>query len=190
MAQFTSMLPRWLRFALMLGVLTVVLLQVDAKLKMVEVRLDPKYFLGLERGGILLGNEPQWVDTVERTALFLERQLEPGELFFALPYEPLYYYLLGRPSPTYQYAFFDYMLIPPQQDAQTVADLIEKNVRWVLFSNRIITQEGGLGTFGVTNSPLLGKYLEDNFEVVQEFGVWDREPDWNTNHGIRVLRKR
>ena len=188
LAQVSAQLPKLLKNSLMMGVLVIVLLQVNSKIDFLESRKDPKYFLGIERGGVLLGNSVQWTDTVQKTVLFLEKQLEPDEMFFALPYEPLYYYLLGRPSPTYQYIFFDYMLIPAQQDAQTVADLKEKNIRWVVLSNRGSSREKGIGNFGVSHSQMLSEYLSNNFELTQELGIWGKELKWNDNHGIRILK--
>jgi len=166
-----------------------ILYRVDSNFKKLKAHISPEYFLNLERGGIFLGNTAEWVKTVETTTTILERTLAKDELFFAFPYDPLYYYLLDRPSPTYQLVFFDYMMIPPEQDLKTIKDLEEKKIRLAICSNRIMSVEPGLGVFGKTNSPNLYKYLANNFDEGLKLGYWDREPYWNGYHGILFLKR-
>ena len=53
------------------------------------------------------------LSTVTETTDFLNKTLKPDELFFALPYDCLYYYLTDKKSPTRQLIFFEHIKIPP-----------------------------------------------------------------------------
>ena len=63
-------------------------------------------------GGIYIANSPSWITTVEQTTEFLNHTLKPNELFFALPYDCLYYYLTDKKTPTRQLIFFEHIKIP------------------------------------------------------------------------------
>jgi len=83
-------------------------------------------YLSLPRGGIYLTNSPSWISTVEQTTDFLNKTLKPGGLFFALPYDCLYYYLTDRKTPTRQLIFFEHIKIPPEQERSVIAELEKK----------------------------------------------------------------
>lgn len=153
------------------------------------VKVPPQY-LGVERGKVFLGNQAPWINTVTQTVSFLEANLHEDELFFALPYEPLYYFLTGKVSPTRQLIFFDHIKIPPEQETEVIAELEQKKVNWILLSSRQkATEEYGLGILGKTCCPLIGGYIEQNFTTVAQFGDWVNEPGWAWNHGIRILKR-
>ncbi|HLF19003.1 MAG TPA: hypothetical protein VI749_08990 [Candidatus Omnitrophota bacterium] len=189
LTQTLKTFPKTLNIIVAVVLLAVILKKVDYNFKIMESSAHPSHFLGVERAGVLLGNSPEWINTVQKTVWILNRELEENELFFAFPFEPLFYYLLDRTSPSHQIMFFDFMESPPQQDAQTVQDLENKKIRWAVSSNRIISSEESHGTFGKTNSPQLARYLEKNFKLMWELGRWDRVPGWNTNYGIRILKR-
>ena len=75
------------------------------------VKTESQY-LSLPRGGIYITNSPSWIATVEQTTDFLNKTLKPNELFFALPYDCLYYYLTDKKTPTRQLIFFEHIKIP------------------------------------------------------------------------------
>ena len=73
-------------------------------------------YLSLPRGGIYIANPPSWITTVEQTTEFLNKTLETHELFFALPYDCLYYYLTDKKTPTRQLIFFEHVkILTPQE---------------------------------------------------------------------------
>ena len=74
-------------------------------------------------GGIYITNTTSWITTVEQTTEFLNRILKPNELFFALPYDCLYYYLTDKKTPTRQLIFFDHIKIPTEQEVSVIAEL-------------------------------------------------------------------
>ena len=148
-------------------------------------------YLSLPRGNIYISNSSQWIVTVEETTAFLNKTLRPDELFFALPYDCLYYYLTDKKTPTRQLIFFEHIKIPPEQERSVIAELEKNHVNYVLLSNRAFaTQEYGLGFLGTSYCPLIGRYIQDNFVPVARFGDWSDEPGWAWNHGTLILKRK
>jgi hypothetical protein len=153
-------------------------------------KTDDQY-LSLPRGGIYITNSPSWITTVEQTTDFLNKTLKPNELFFALPYDCLYYYLTNKKTPTRQLIFFEHIKIPSEQERSVIAELEKNHVNYVLISSRAFArQEPGLGFLGTTYCPLIGKYIHDNFVAVARFGDWTNEPGWAWNHGTLILKRK
>ena len=146
-------------------------------------------YLPLQSGKIFVGNQPQWVQTVLASTLYLNSHLRGDEKFLALPYDPLYYYLTQKTSPTRQLIFFDHIHIPPEQEKKIIAELERNKVNWVLLSSRMDAHEHGLGTLGKTYCPLLNEYIRQNFKDEIRFGDWSHEPGWAWNHGTRILKR-
>ncbi|MDE2009912.1 MAG: hypothetical protein KGJ09_07535 [Candidatus Omnitrophica bacterium] len=158
---------------------------------MVSAMKTKSHYLDLPRGGIYVTNSPSWITTVEQTTNYLNTTLKPGELFFALPYDCLYYYLTGKKSPTRQLIFFEHIKIPPAQEKSVIAELVKNRVNYVLLSNRAFAhQESGLGILGTNYCPLIAKYIEDNFTALVHFGDWKDEPGWAWNHGTCILKRK
>ncbi len=150
---------------------------------------QPGGFLNIPRANVYLGNDRSWIDTVMQTTQFLRTHLKTDETFFALPYDCLYYFLAEKTSPTRQLIFFDHINIPQEQEIKIIHELEAKKVNWVVVSSRSISVEGGLGKLGVTYCPLIGKYIADHFEMVQQFGPWTSFPGWGSDHGTRIMRR-
>jgi hypothetical protein len=142
------------------------------------------------RARIYTLNDSGWINTVEQTTGYLKKHLRPGEKFFALPYDPLYYYLTGTIAPTRQLMFFYNNHIPVEQQVATIADLERNHVRYIVMSNRSSSTEPGLGFFGKTHCRLLAAYLIDRFERVAVFGDWQSPPDWIKHHGTVILKRK
>ncbi len=184
-------LPRWIAGALLVGALSVVINNHQANLNELAKIRNPQQFLTNSRLQIYTTNHPSWAQTVNLTTDYLQKNLTRDELFFALPYDCLYYYLTGKKTPTRQLIFFDHIKIPPEQERSVISELEKNKVNWVLASSRMnATQEPGLGVLGKTYCPLIGKYLEDNFAPVAQFGDWQNEPGWAWNHGTVILKRR
>jgi hypothetical protein len=148
-------------------------------------------YLSLPRGGIYITNTPSWIATVRQTTEFLNKTLKTSELFFALPYDCLYYYLTDKKTPTRQLIFFDHIKIPAQQERSVIAELEKNHVNYVLVSSRaFVSQEPGLGFLGTSYCPLIGKYIQDNFVPIARFGDWTHEPGWAWNHGTLILKRK
>jgi hypothetical protein len=151
----------------------------------------PDHFLKTARGQIYIAdNGPDWIETVDTVTAYLNDNLKKEELFFALPYDCLYYYLTGKPSPTRQLIFFDHIKISPAQELSIIGELEKNKVNYVLMSNRVTADETGLGIFGTTYCPVLFKYLLSNFSpVFRHGGNWQEPPGSHTNHGVIVFKR-
>lgn len=148
-------------------------------------------FLSMPRGQVYVGNETPWVDTVNTVTSYLNQTLKSHELFFALPYDCLYYYLTGKPSPTRQIIFFDHIKIPPQQEISIIQELEKNKVNYILMSNRVTASETGLGIFGKTYCPVIYRYLIENFAPVFRYGGnWNAEPGTHDNHGVIIFKRK
>ena len=133
------------------------LLGIVAHVGVIQSQKLPYRYLSMDRGQIYVGNEPQWTDTVNKVTYYLNTTLKSGDYFFAMPYDCLYYYLTGKPSPTRQLIFFDHIKIPPEQEISVIKELIAHRTGYVLMSNRISSVELGLGVFGQTYCPILAQ---------------------------------
>jgi hypothetical protein len=153
-------------------------------------KTDSQY-LSLPKGNIYITNSSTWIVTVEETTAFLNKTLKPNELFFALPYDCLYYYLTEKRTPTRQLIFFQHIKIPAEQERSVIAELEKNHVNYVLLSNRAFaTQEFGLGVLGKDYCPLIWNYIQANFVPVARFGDWSDEPGWAWNHGTLILKRK
>ncbi len=148
-------------------------------------------FLSLPRAGIYITNSPAWIATVEQTTNFLNDTLKPNELFFALPYDCIYYYLTGKKTPTRQLIFFEHIKIPPEQEKSVIVQLERNHVNYILLSNRAFShRETGLGVLGADYCPLIEDYIEKKFYPLVHFGDWSDEPGWSWNHGTFILKRK
>ena len=153
-----------------------------------DMSVPPRFF-SAAHGKIYVGNEIPWTQTVNRVTEFLNTNLKPGEQFFALPYDCIYYFLTNRPSPSRQLIFFDHIKITPTQEVLIINELSTKNVAYVVLSNRMASSETGLGVFGKTYCPFLGKYIADHYKPISRFGDWSHEPGWAWSHGTQILQR-
>ncbi len=187
----TARLHLVLRIVLLGAVAFILLRSVHDFSTYVGANKNPAQALTTAKGTVYLRNNPSWIQTVEQTTAYLNQTLKKDELFFALPYDCLYYYLTDKKSPTRQLIFFDHIKIPPEQDRAVITELEKNKVNYVLISSRSgNSREYGLGTFGKTYSPLLGRYIEEHFERVAQFGDWTNEPGWAWNHGTMILKRK
>lgn len=150
---------------------------------------NPAYYLNLSHGKTFTSNPPAWFDTVRATTRYLKDTLKPEETFLALPYDPLYYFLAEKKSPTRQLIFFEHINITREQEEQIISELESKKINYVLMSNRAMSPEAVLGMFGQSYCQILGKYIKDNFETIFTYGDWANVPGWGWNHGTKVLKR-
>jgi hypothetical protein len=150
----------------------------------------PAQYLAHPRIKAYVTNHPDWAATLTSTADFLDRNLEPGENFFALPYDPIYYFLTGRQSPVQLLIFFEHINIRREQEEKIIADLERQKIRWIVVSSRMRTAEPGLGTLGKTYCPLIAQYIDKNFTPAAQFGDWKNPGGWGWNHGTLILKRK
>ena len=186
---FTS-IPKFLRIfiVLFLGILTA--LGIVAHIGVIQSQKQPYRYLSMDRGHIYVGNEPEWTDTVNRVTEYLNTSLQKDDLFLAVPYDCLYYYLTGKESPTRQLIFFNHIKIPPQQEISVIKELEKNKIKYVLMSSRIISNDTSLGIFGDSYCPILGAYVHGNFKpLIRQGGDWTQPPGWANNHGVIILKR-
>lgn len=150
----------------------------------------PMQLIAGPRGGIYVANPEDWVSSVNAATEYLNKTLKPDETFFALPYDILYYYLTGRPSPTRQTIFFEHINVPPEQEISVIREIEAHKVNTIVLSNRFMSPEKGLGVLGTTYCPLIGKYIQDHFQPVARFGNWQQAPGWGWAHGTLILKRK
>ncbi len=151
----------------------------------------PSRFLNSPYAQVYIGNEPEWTQTVNAVSAFLNQNLKPGETFFALPYDDIYYYLTNKQSPTRMLIFFDHIKISPAQEISIIKEIESKNAAYVVMSNRIASSERGLGIFGKTYCPLIAAYINQKYTpLARQGGDWQKEPGWGNNHGVLLLKRK
>jgi hypothetical protein len=186
-----TFIPKFLRILIMLFLGALTAIGIVAHIGIIQSQKQPFRYLNMDRGQIYVGNEPQWTDTVNRVTSFLNTTLTKDDLFFALPYDCLYYYLAGKESPTRQLIFFDHIKIPTQQEISVIRELESHQTNYVVMSSRIISNETGLGIFGKTYCPVLSRFINDNFTPVGRLGGdWNQPPGWANNHGVIILKRK
>lgn len=189
-AAFTF-IPKFLKIFILIFLGGLTLLGLVSHTGVIQSQKQPLRYLSTERAQIYVGNEPQWTDTVNRVTAFLNTTLKKDELFFAMPYDCLYYYLTAKDSPTRQLIFFDHIKIPTEQEIAVIKELEKNKADYVLMSNRIISPETGLGVFGRTYCPLLAGYIHDHFApLIRQGGDWAQPPASNANHGVIILKRK
>jgi hypothetical protein len=150
----------------------------------------PRQYLSLKRAQIYTANPPQWIQTVEQTTQYLESHLSGDETFLALPYEPIYYFLTGKPSPTWHVLLTEAIRFTDEQEQKMIKDLKNKNVSTVVLSNRMVSHEQGVGMLGKTHLIDLYKYIIDHYEPVETFGHWDAQAEWVGGHAVKILKRK
>jgi hypothetical protein len=186
-----TFIPKFLRIFILIFLGGLALLGIVAHIGIIQSQKQPFRYLSMDRGHIYVGNEPQWTDTVNRVTEFLNATLKKDDLFFAMPYDCLYYYLTGKESPTRQLIFFDHIKIPQQQEIAVIGELEKNRISYVLMSSRIISPETGLGIFGKTYCPLLAQYIDQVFvPLIRQGGDWTQPPGWANNHGVIILKRK
>jgi len=190
LAMATQTMRRAIRL-LIFGVISVVICInfVNSQIFLMHIK-NPAQYLSLPKAEVYVRNDPQWVFTVTHTTRFLKKHVRDNETFLALPYDPLYYFLADKKSPTRNLIFFNHIKIIPEQERKMIEDMEKNNTNWVLISNRAYSADEGLGVFGKTYCPLLGAYIKENFKEVAMFGDWRNPPGWVTSHGTKILRRK
>jgi len=181
---------RLVRFLARLAIVLMVVVAFAGSVQRMNVQKTPDRLLTVRLGNIYIGNSPEWFQTVEAATALLKKELKPGERFFAVPYDPLYYYLTETKSPTRMLMFFEHIKISREQEQAVIRDLECHNVNYVLLASLCKSKEYGFGIFGKTYCPIIGRYIEENFAPIAKFGDWVNEPLWSKHHGVMILKRK
>ncbi|MCB9719773.1 MAG: hypothetical protein H6756_02770 [Candidatus Omnitrophica bacterium] len=180
-----------LRETLILGVLAAVLWDLFRYYNRINHQYKvTEQLLHTPKATVYLGNHQPWIRTVEQVSSYLRENLADGETFFAVPYEPLYYFLADRKSPSWHMMFVKGAGITDEQEQEIIRALKDPSIKYVLLSNRYrFTSETRLGELGTTHLIEMSKYINDHFQTEATFGAWEAEAGWNFNHGVKILRR-
>jgi len=182
--------PKIFRFLFYLTLVFVLVIQIPTRIFAIQQAKKSSQYLSLSKAKVFVGNSTDWIQTVTSTVRFLDDHLEKDETFLALPYDPLYYFLCDKKSPTRQLIFFEHINIPENQERSIIQELEDNKVNWIVLSNRAVAGDPGLGILGQTYCPLLYNYLNDHFEIAVTFGPWTQPPGWAWNHATRILKRK
>jgi len=153
----------------------------------------PDFLLKDRFNNIYVFNPPGWLSVIQETTSFLEHNLKKDETFFVIPYGPIYYFLTHRNSPAWQLSFQDYQHITPNEEMQTIQDLMKKNVRWVVVlreANAKPSEKNKNKNIGSGAPPILMTFIARNYELVASFGDWREGEDWGLRHATAIFRKK
>lgn len=100
---------------------------------------------------------------------FLEAETRPGESIAVLPEGSDLAFLTGRRMPL-RHQIFIPGLMSPEDERAAIAKLRDERVRYVLILNRPM-REFGAERFGVDFYPLLGTWIEENYQQIRLFGL-------------------
>jgi len=106
---------------------------------------------------------------------FLKERMAPDEGFLTMTSEPIWYYLLDKPSPIRFQSI--YQAMPPFYQEEVVSDLRRSNVKFVLYRNRHWANEmDGYGN--EVRLPLVVAFVKEYYEPLQTIEgheIWIRK---------------
>jgi hypothetical protein len=147
---------------------------------------NDRELLVTERGSILA-----YTQTTEqyRAAIeFMKDEAAAGRMVLSVPEDTSLYFLSGTQAPTRLYFFAPGMLVPGKMTEETIREIEQKPVRYVLWSNRRFP-EYGVPEFGKDFNQTFVSYLTSHYRRVGllvpgsavewhvRFTLWERKPD-------------
>jgi len=139
-----------------------------------------------ERGNIRVSKER--AETYGAAIRFMKEKNALGEAVLSVPEDTSLYFLSGTHCPTRVFAFTPGLVAPGRMTDELLQEIEHGNVRYLLWSNRIFPEGGGL-RLGVDFDQTMGNYLFSHYRRVGpltpsrvSFGewtafVWERKPE-------------
>lgn len=103
-----------------------------------------------------------------RIISFMKTHTRNGKDILVLPEPPSLYVFAGLQAPSPWYSLLPGYLEPLREE-EFIRDIISNDVRYVLISNRSVS-EYGVGPFGIGYDQPIYQWLMDNYEKVGQFG--------------------
>jgi hypothetical protein len=142
--------------------------------------------LTTERGTIRVSREraEQYTEAIR----FMKEKAAVGESVLSVPEDTSLYFLSGTYCPTRVYSFTPGAVAPGKMTDDTIREIEEKPVRYLLWSNRIFP-EFGVPVFGEDFDRPLGDYLKSHYRPVRQLMpftgafsdwtavIWERKPE-------------
>ena len=140
--------------------------------------------LTTSRGTILV--LPHLKESYERTMAFMKEKAALGESVLSVPEDTSLYFLSETYCPTRVYMFLPGIMAPGKMTAELIQEIESKNVRYVLWSNRLFW-EYGAPIFGRDFDQEIGTYLRSHYHLTGQlsrntgsFADWT-ESVWERN---------
>jgi len=139
-----------------------------------------------ERGSIVV--PIQLAENYRPAIALMKQEAAAGRAVLSVPEDTSLYFLSGTEAPSRLYFFAPGMLVPGAMTRDTLQQIEQKHVRYVLWSNRNFP-EYGVPRFGVDFDRTLGDYLNSHYRLVGplvkgtsvewhvRFFLWERKPD-------------
>jgi hypothetical protein len=140
--------------------------------------------LTTRRGTILV--LPHLKESYERTMAFMKDKAALGEAVLSVPEDTSLYFLSETDCPTRVYMFLPGIMAPGKMTAELIQEIESKNVRYILWSNRLFW-EYGAPIFGRDFDQEIGAYLRSHYHLTGQlsrntgsFADWT-ESVWERN---------
>jgi len=131
--------------------------------------------LNTERGVVWIPK--QMVDSYLKAIAFMKEKAAAGESVLSVPEDTSLYFLSGTTCPTRVYLFTPGVLVPGKMIKDTISEIEQKKVRYLLWSNRTFT-EYGVPVFGKDYDTAFAGYLRLHYRSVGPL-IENNEPGWN-----------
>jgi len=130
-----------------------------------------------ERGTIVVS--PNLAEQYRAGIQFMKEKNAKGEAVLSLPEDVSLYFLSGTHCPTRVLQFTPGVVVPGKMTEETIRQIEEKRVQYLIWSNRIFP-EYGVPRFGTDFDQTLGKYLTTHYRRAGplvpgyvKLGEWD-----------------
>jgi hypothetical protein len=120
--------------------------------------------LTTERGTIKV--TPSRAEQYRAAISFMREKADHGEYVLSVPEDTSLYFLSGTHSPSRVFAFTPGMIAPGKMTEELFHEIETKNVRYLIWSNRIFW-EYGVPRFGADFDQTLGTYLTTHYHRVR-----------------------
>jgi len=142
--------------------------------------------LTTRRGTILV--PPHMKESYERAISFMKEKAARGEYVLSVPEDTSLYFLSETYCPTRVYMFLPGIMAPGKMTAELIEEIESKNVRYILWSNRLFW-EYGAPVFGRNFDQAIGEYFRSHYHLTGQLttgsfadwtvSVWERNGNPN-----------
>lgn len=104
---------------------------------------------------------------LEEFTAYLDANLKPGETIFALPLNPIWYYLTGKKNPTYYEWILPGMMRNEEMENRVIDDLKKADVRYVVYADIPIDNQESRRF--PNYAPHIAEYVFSHYEPVKAY---------------------
>ena len=130
-----------------------------------------------ERGTVRVSKD--FAENYRAAIQFMKAKAALGEAVLSIPEDTSLYFLSGAYCPTRVFSFTPGVLAPGKMTKETIQEIEQKHVQYLLWSNRIFP-EYGVPVFGRDFDREVGEYLTSHYRRVGPVGP-NTDPPWEWN---------